>query len=64
MARTVCFTSFTFAYLSRARVMAQTVKAAHPDWSVWALLVDTPPPELNTVEALAPLQQYIVNSNS
>jgi hypothetical protein len=56
---TICFTSFTFAYLSRARVMAQTVKAAHPDWSVWALLVDTPPPELNTAEALAPFDRVV-----
>jgi len=29
---TVCFTSFSLGYLSRARVLARSVKAAHPDW--------------------------------
>jgi hypothetical protein len=54
MSTTACFTSFTCAYLSRARVLAQTLKAAHPDWAVWALLVDEPPPGLDMAEAFAP----------
>ena len=41
---TVCFTSFTMAYLPRALVLAETLRAAHPDWAIWALLVDVPPP--------------------
>jgi hypothetical protein len=40
----VCFTSFAFGYLSRARVLAETLRAAHPDWALWAVLVDRPPP--------------------
>ncbi len=39
-----CFTSFTFSYLPRAMVLAQTLRAAHPDWVFWALLVDKSPP--------------------
>jgi hypothetical protein len=39
----VCFTSFSLSYLSRARVLAETVRAAHPDWPLWAVLVDRPP---------------------
>jgi len=53
MGGTICFTSFTFAYLSRARVLAETLKAAHPDWSLHALIVDEFPPALDA-EALAP----------
>ncbi len=46
MAGTVCFTSFTFGYLPRARVLARTLRAVHPDWHLAALLVDAPPPGL------------------
>jgi hypothetical protein len=41
--RIACFTSFTCAYLSRARVLAETLRAAHPDWHLTALLVDRLP---------------------
>ena len=36
----VCFTSLTLGYLPRARVLAETLRAAHPDWRLWAVLVD------------------------
>lgn len=39
-----CYTSFTFSYLSRALILCRTLKAAHPDWIFWALMVDEPPP--------------------
>ncbi len=39
----VCFTSFTFGYLNRARVLAQSVKRFHPDWCFVALISDLPP---------------------
>lgn len=42
-----CFTSFTFSYLSRALILARTMRAAHPDWVFWALLVDECPPGFN-----------------
>jgi hypothetical protein len=38
-----CFTSLTCAYLPRARVLAETLRAAHPDWHLTALLVDRLP---------------------
>lgn len=40
----ICFTSFALNYLPRARVLAETLRAAHPDWKLWALVVDEPPP--------------------
>jgi hypothetical protein len=43
MRLTCCYTSFTFSYLSRARILAQTLKLAHPDWWIYALLVDEVP---------------------
>jgi hypothetical protein len=39
----ICFTSLTLGYLSRARVLAETLRAAHPDWTLFAVLVDRPP---------------------
>lgn len=39
-----CFTSASFAYLDRARVLAETVRRHHPEWMLWLCLVDEPPP--------------------
>lgn len=39
----VCFTSFTFGYLGRARVLAESVKRFNPDWRFVALISDLPP---------------------
>lgn len=45
--RTVhCFTSISFAYLDRARVLAETLKQFHPDWVLWLCLSDREPPGL------------------
>lgn len=38
-----CFTSVTFSYLDRARVLAGTVREHHPDWKMWLCLSDTEP---------------------
>jgi len=43
MARIACFTSFTYAYLARAQVLAQSLRRLHPDWSLWAVITDQPP---------------------
>jgi hypothetical protein len=43
MPNTACYTSDTYSYLARACVLARTLKAAHPEWQLWALLVDKPP---------------------
>ncbi len=48
-----CFTSFTYSYLSRARILAQTLRIAHPDWAIHAVMVDEPPPGLDQAAALA-----------
>lgn len=37
------FTSFTYAYLNRARVLVATLKRHHPDWVFWAVITDEPP---------------------
>src|SRR5579872_6343942 len=37
------FTSFTYSYLSRARLLARTVRRCHPNWKVCGVLVDIPP---------------------
>lgn len=38
------FTSFSYSYLNRARVLAKTLKARHPDWTLWAVITDKEPP--------------------
>lgn len=42
--KVVCFSSFTFSYLNRARVLFQTLKVHQPDWERVALITDAPPP--------------------
>ena len=37
------FTSFSYSYLNRARVLASTLKLQHPDWVLWAVLTDKEP---------------------
>lgn len=37
------FTSFTFNYLNRARVLANTLREHHENWCLWAVIVDMPP---------------------
>lgn len=37
------FTSFSFSYLNRARVLARSLRRLHPDWVIWAVLTDKEP---------------------
>jgi hypothetical protein len=37
------YSSFTFSYLNRARVLFQTLRRHHPDWELAALITDKPP---------------------
>lgn len=37
------FTSFSYSYLNRARVLARTLKNLHPDWVLWAVVTDREP---------------------
>jgi hypothetical protein len=39
----LCFSSFTFGYLNRARVLFASVKRHHPGWHCVALITDEPP---------------------
>jgi hypothetical protein len=39
-----CFTSASFAYLDRVRVLRETLLAHHPDWTFWLCLPDLEPP--------------------
>lgn len=41
--KVICFTSFTFSYLDRARVLFHTLRRHHPDWELVALMTDKPP---------------------
>jgi hypothetical protein len=41
--KVLCFSSFTFAYLNRARVLYRTLRRFHPDWELVALITDDPP---------------------
>lgn len=41
--KVLCFSSFTFSYLNRARVLYQTLRRFHPDWELVALITDRPP---------------------
>ena len=42
--KVLCFSSFTFSYLNRARVLFQTLRQRHPDWELVALITDEAPP--------------------
>ncbi len=41
--RVLCFSSFTYAYLDRARVLFASLRRFHPDWELVALITDLPP---------------------
>lgn len=41
--KVLCYSSFTFSYLNRARVLYQTLRRFHPDWELVALITDRPP---------------------
>lgn len=40
---THCFTSISFSYINRARVLGHTLKHHHPEWTLWLLVTDKPP---------------------
>ena len=42
--KVLCFSSFTFSYLNRARVLFASLRRFHPEWELVALLTDEPPP--------------------
>lgn len=42
--RTICFTSISFSYLAKARVLARSLKRFHRDWEFVICISDRPPP--------------------
>ena len=52
MSKVRCFTSFTFSYLTRAIILARTLREAHPDWEICAMIVDVPPAGVDAASAL------------
>jgi len=43
MSEVHCFTSASFAYLDRVRVLGETLRRHHPDWTLWLCLSDQEP---------------------
>lgn len=41
--RVLCFSSFSFSYINRARVLYQSLRRHHPDWHLVALMTDRVP---------------------
>ena len=37
------YTSFSYSYLNRARVLAASLRRIHPDWIIWAVMTDKEP---------------------
>ncbi|MDR3524555.1 MAG: hypothetical protein P4L66_10675 [Acetobacteraceae bacterium] len=59
MSKVKCFSSFTFSYLTRAIMLARTLRQVHPDWELWAMMVDTPPPGVDAATVLADFDQVL-----
>jgi hypothetical protein len=38
------FTSCSYSYLNRARVLAKSLRRQHPDWVIWLVMTDKEPP--------------------
>lgn len=57
--KVLCYSSFTFSYLNRARVLFQTVRRFHPDWELVALITDEPPPGFDFDPANEPFDRVV-----
>lgn len=38
------YTSFSYNYIDRARVWAESLRRIHPEWAIWAVVTDREPP--------------------
>ena len=56
---TLCFSSFTFSYLNRARVLFSSLRRHHPDWVLSALITDRPPPGFAFSAATEPFDEIV-----
>lgn len=57
--KVLVFSSFTFSYLDRARVLFSTVRKYHPDWELVALMPDRPPPGVDLDLANEPFDRVV-----
>lgn len=57
--KVICYSSFTFSYLNRARVLFQTVRRFHPDWELVALITDRPPEGFEFDPAAEPFDRVV-----
>jgi hypothetical protein len=57
--KVLCFSSFTFSYLDRARVLFHSLRRYHPDWELVALITDAPPPGLRFDPADEPFERVV-----
>jgi hypothetical protein len=57
--KVLCYSSFTFSYLNRARVLFQTLRRFHPDWELVALITDQPPAAFRFDPASEPFDRVV-----
>lgn len=57
--RVLCFSSFSFSYLNRARVLFQSVRRHHPDWHLVALMTDRAPAGFDFDLAREPFDEVV-----
>jgi len=57
--KVLCYSSFTFSYLNRARVLFQSLRRFHPEWELVALITDEPPPGLRLYLAAEPFDRVV-----
>src|SRR6185369_12618127 len=57
--KVLCYSSFTFSYLNRARVLFQTLRRFHPDWELVALITDQPPAGFDFDPAQEPFDRLV-----
>jgi hypothetical protein len=60
--KVLCFSSFTFSYLNRARVLFASLRRFHPEWELVALITDAPPPGFKLDLAAEPFDRVVYAS--
>lgn len=57
--KVLCYSSFTFSYLNRARVLFQTLRRFHPDWELVALITDQSPTDFDFDPTAEPFDRVV-----
>jgi hypothetical protein len=60
--KVLCFSSFTFSYLNRARVLFASLRRFHPEWELVALITDAAPPGFMLDVAAEPFDRVVYAS--